>query len=53
MPKVGEKKFPYTAKGKKAAKMYAKAEKMDEKAMMMKSKTKAAKKPMKKMGKKK
>jgi hypothetical protein len=53
MPKVGEKKFPYTAKGKKAAKMYAKAEKMEEKAMMMKSKTKAAKKPVKKMGKKK
>jgi hypothetical protein len=42
MPKVGNKKFPYTAKGKKAAKMYAKAEKMEEKAMMMK----AAKKKM-------
>jgi hypothetical protein len=42
MPKVGKKKFPYTAKGKKAAKMYAKAEKMEEKAMMMK----AAKKKM-------
>jgi hypothetical protein len=53
MPMVGGKKFPYTAKGKKAAKMYAKAEKMEEKATMMKSKTKAAKKPMKKMGKKK
>ena len=53
MPMVSGKKFPYTAKGKKAAKMYAKAEKMEEKAMMMKSKTKAAKKPMKKMGKKK
>ena len=24
MPKVGKKKFPYTAKGKKAAKSYAK-----------------------------
>jgi hypothetical protein len=54
MPKVGEKKFPYTAKGKKAAKMYAKAEKMEEKAMMMKSKKAAPKKAaMKKMGKKK
>jgi hypothetical protein len=27
MPKVGNKKFPYTAKGKKAAKAYAMAEK--------------------------
>jgi hypothetical protein len=53
MPKVGEKKFPYTAKGKKAAKMYAKAEKMEEKAMMMKSKKAAPKKSIKKMGKKK
>lgn len=42
MPKVNGKKFPYTAKGKKAAKMYAKAEKMEEKAVMMK----AAKKKM-------
>jgi hypothetical protein len=42
MPKVGGKKFPYTAKGKKAAKMYAKAEKIEDKAMMMK----AAKKKM-------
>ena len=42
MPMVSGKKFPYTAKGKKAAKMYAKAEKMEEKAMMMK----AAKKKM-------
>jgi hypothetical protein len=49
MPKVGGKKFPYTAKGKKAAKMYAKAEKMEEKAMMMKSaKKKMAKKAKKK-----
>ena len=50
MPKVGDKKFPYTAKGKKAAKMYAKAEKMEDKAMMMKS---AKKKAVKKMAKKK
>ena len=42
MPKVGKKKFPYTAKGKKAAKAYAMGEKMEEKAMMMK----AAKKKM-------
>jgi hypothetical protein len=49
MPKVGKKKFPYTAKGKKAAKMYAKAEKMEEKAMMMKpAKKKMAAKKMKK-----
>ncbi len=57
MPMVGDKKFPYTAKGKKAAKMYAKAEKMEDKAMMMKmAKKKAAPKKkaaMKKMGKKK
>lgn len=50
MPKVGGKKFPYTAKGKKAAKMYAKAEKMEDKAMMMKAAKKkmAAKKKKKK-----
>jgi hypothetical protein len=55
MPMVGDKKFPYTAKGKKAAKMYAKAEKMESKAMSMKSKKKVAPKKaaMKKMGKKK
>ncbi len=53
MPMVGEKKFPYTAKGKKAAKMYAKAEKMEDKAMMMKAKKKVAKKAVKKMAKKK
>jgi hypothetical protein len=57
MPMVGDKKFPYTAKGKKAAKMYAKAEKMEGKAMSMKmAKKKAAPKKkaaMKKMGKKK
>jgi hypothetical protein len=51
MPMVGDKKFPYTAKGKKAAKMYAKAEKMEDKAMMMKSKKKAVKKSAKKKGK--
>ncbi len=51
MPMVGDKKFPYTAKGKKAAKMYAKAEKMESKAMMMKPKKKAAKKMAKKKGK--
>lgn len=53
MPKVNGKKFPYTAKGKKAAKMYAKAEKMEDKAMMMKmAKKRVAKKAvMKKKGK--
>jgi len=53
MPKVGKKKFPYTAKGKKAAKAYAMGEKMESKAekkMEMKAGKKAA---MKKMGKKK
>lgn len=49
MPMVSGKKFPYTAKGKKAAKMYAKAEKMEEKATMMKmAKKKGAKKVAKK-----
>jgi hypothetical protein len=48
MPKVNGKKFPYTAKGKKAAKMYAKAEKMEEKAMMMKAAKKKAAKRKKK-----
>ena len=43
MPMVGDKKFPYTAKGKKMAKMAEK--KMAKKA--------AAKKSVKKMGKKK
>jgi hypothetical protein len=42
MPKVGMKKFPYTAKGEKDAKMEA-----------MKTGKKMAKKPMKRMGKKK
>jgi hypothetical protein len=58
MPMFGDKKFPYTPAGKKAAKMYAKAEGMEEKAMMMKSKKKTVKKSAKKampkkMGKKK
>ncbi len=49
MPKVGKKKFPYTAKGKKAAKAYAMGEKMEskkEKMMEMKmgAKKMAAKK---------
>ena len=50
MPQVGMKKFPYTPKGKKAAKMYAKAEGMEDKAMMMKptKKKKVAKKAKKK-----
>ena len=49
MPMVNGKKFPYTAKGKKAAKAYAKAEMMEpmaEKKMEMK-------KGMKKVAKKK
>ena len=61
MPMFGDKKFPYTPAGMKAAKMYAKAEGMEDKAMKMgKKKTKkkavkkSAKKAMpKKMGKKK
>ena len=61
MPMVGDKKFPYTPAGKKAAKMYAKAEGLEDKAMKMGSKKtkkktvkKSAKKAMpKKMGKKK
>jgi hypothetical protein len=61
MPMFGDKKFPYTPAGKKAAKMYAKAEGMEDKAMKMGAKKtkkkavkKAAKKAMpKKMGKKK
>ena len=44
MPMVGDKKFPYTAKGKKMAKM---------EEMKMAAKKKAVKKPAKKMGKKK
>jgi hypothetical protein len=58
MPMFGDKKFPYTPAGKKAAKMYAKAEGMEEKAMTMKAKKKTVKKSAKKaapkkMGKKK
>jgi hypothetical protein len=60
MPMFGEKKFPYTPAGKKAAKMYAKAEGLEYKSMEMASKAKkktvkkSAKKAMpKKMGKKK
>lgn len=61
MPMFGEKKFPYTPAGIKAAKMYAKAEGLEDKAMKMGSKKtkkktvkKSAKKAMpKKMGKKK
>ncbi len=64
MPMVGDKKFPYTPAGKKAAKAYAAGEKMEsksEKMMEMKKgmKKKVAKKAvakkmvMKKMGKKK
>ena len=48
MPMVGDKKFPYTPAGKKAAKMYAKAEGMEEKAMTMGAKKKAVKKAAKK-----
>ena len=58
MPKVGKKKFPYTAKGKKAAKAYAMGEKMESKKEKMMEAKKgmkkmAAKSSMKKMGKKK
>jgi hypothetical protein len=60
MPMFGGKKFPYTPAGIKAAKMYAKAEGMEDKAMKMGAKKKkkvvkkSAKKAMpKKMGKKK
>ena len=45
MPKVGKKKFPYTAKGKKAAKAYAMGEKMESKAEK-KMELKKAKKKM-------
>lgn len=59
MPMFGDKKFPYTPAGMKAAKMYAKAEGMEDKAMKMGAKKKkavkkSAKKAVaKKMGKKK
>ena len=54
MPKVGNKKFPYTAKGKAAAKKaaYKMGEKMESKSMKVKE-TKMGMKSMKKMGKKK
>ena len=54
MPKVGNKKFPYTAKGKAAAKKaaYQMGEKMESKSMKSKE-TKMGMKSMKKMGKKK
>ncbi len=42
MPKVGKKKFPYTPKGKKAAKKYAK--KTGEKETMMMNKKEMMKK---------
>ena len=48
MPKVGNKKFPYTAKGRKAAKAYAAAEKMESRA----EKKMEMKKGMKKIAKK-
>lgn len=53
MPMVGDKKFPYTPAGKKAAKMYAKAEGMEAKAMKTVKKTakkKAKKKTAKRSG---
>jgi hypothetical protein len=49
MPKVGNKKFPYTPTGKKAAKAYAKAEMMEpmaEKRMELKKVTKKKKASM-------
>lgn len=52
MPKVGKKKFPYTAKGKADAKAYAKGEGMESKSMKVKE-MKMGKMSMKKMGKKK
>jgi hypothetical protein len=51
MPMVEGKKFPYTPAGKKAAKMYAKAEGMEAKAMKTVKKT-AKKKTAKKTAKK-
>jgi hypothetical protein len=54
MPKVGKKKFPYTAKGKKAAKAYAFGEKMESKSEKKMEMKKGMKKmTIKKMGKKK
>jgi hypothetical protein len=52
MPMVNGKRFPYTAKGKKAAKAYAAGEEMESKAEkrmeMKKGKKKIAKKKAKK-----
>ncbi len=48
MPKVGNKKFPYTAKGKAAAKVYAKGEKMESKSEKMMEMKKGMKKVAKK-----
>jgi hypothetical protein len=44
MPMVNGKKFPYTAKGKKAAKAYAMGEKMESKAEKRMEMKKGAKK---------
>jgi hypothetical protein len=55
MPMVNGKKFPYTAKGKKAAKAYKMGEKMEsksEKMMEMKMGKKKMKKAAAKKGKK-
>jgi hypothetical protein len=48
MPMVNGKKFPYTAKGKKAAKAYAMGEKMESKAEKRMEMKKGAKKMVKK-----
>ena len=48
MPKVKGKKFPYTAKGKKAAKAYAMGEKMESKAEKRMEMKKGAKRVAKK-----
>ena len=52
MPKVGNKKFPYTAKGKKAAKAYAMGEKMESKSEKKMEMKKGMKKMTVKKGKK-
>ena len=52
MPMVNGKKFPYTAKGKKAAKAYAIGEKMESKAEKRMEMKKGAKKMAKKAKKK-
>ena len=53
MPKVGKKKFPYTAEGKAAAKAYAKGEKMESKSEKMMEMKKGMKQTVKKSVKKK